>query len=195
MYIAELRRLAALRRDHLDDTLRDCFVFGLHSENMQKQLLAEKELTLASALEKSQNLEAAHSNAQLLKGHTPTLTVRKVGDHKFSRGCNRMKTHEQSGRRSPCHRCGKIGPRPQECNFRDAECHNCGKIGHLAKVCRSSGGGRVNRTPQGGAKSAGKSPKRVDAVLPDNDAAVVGTESQPLQSHTTHKWEASHNAD
>ena len=58
-------------------------------------------------------------------------------------------------------------------NFGDTECHNCGKIGHLAKVCRSSGGGRVNRNPQGGAKSAGKSPKRVDAVLPDNDAKVV----------------------
>ena len=100
MYIAELRRLVArcsIPCDHLDDTLRDRFMCGLRSENMQKQLLAEKELTLASALEKSQNLEAAHSNAQLLKGHTPTLTVGKVGDHKFSRGRNRTKTHEQSG--------------------------------------------------------------------------------------------------
>ena len=62
MYIAELRRLAArcsFPRDHLDDTLRDCFVCGLRSENMQKQLLAEKELTLASALEKAQNLRTA----------------------------------------------------------------------------------------------------------------------------------------
>ena len=118
MYIAELRRLAArcgFPRDHL---LLDRFVCGLRSE---KQLLAEKELTLASALEKAQNLEAAHCNAQLLKGHTPTLTVGKVTDHKFPRGRTRTKSHEHCGRRSPCHRCGKSGHRPQECNFRDAE--------------------------------------------------------------------------
>ena len=66
--------------------LQKCLLCGLRSENMQKQLLAEKELTLASALEKAQNLEAAHCNAQLLKGHTPTLTVGKVTDHKFPRG-------------------------------------------------------------------------------------------------------------
>ena len=32
---------------------------------------------------------------------------------------------------------------------------------------------RVNRNPQGGAKATKKSPKRVDAVLPDNDTEVV----------------------
>ena len=60
MYIAELRHLAARCSFPYDDTLRDRFVCGLRSENMQKQLLAEKELTVDSALEKAQNLEAAH---------------------------------------------------------------------------------------------------------------------------------------
>ena len=59
----------------LDNALRVC---GLRRENMQIQLLAEQELTVTSALEKGQNLEAVHCNMPLLKGHTPTLTVRKV---------------------------------------------------------------------------------------------------------------------
>lgn len=36
-----------------------------------------------------------------------------------------------------------------------------------------AGGGCVNRNLHGGVKSAGKSSKRVDAVLPDNPSAVV----------------------
>lgn len=33
-----------------------------------------------------------HCNAQLLKKHMPTLTIKKVTDHKFLRGCTRTKT-------------------------------------------------------------------------------------------------------
>ncbi|ETW98371.1 MAG: hypothetical protein ETSY2_42925 [Candidatus Entotheonella gemina] len=76
-YIAELRRLSVrcgFPRDYLDDTLRDRFVCGLRSESIQRQLLAEKDLTMTSALEKALNLEAAHRDAQVMKGQT-TLPV------------------------------------------------------------------------------------------------------------------------
>lgn len=118
MHIAEVCRLAAqcsFPCDHLDDALRDSFVCCLRSENMQIQLLAEQELTVASALEKAQNLEAVHCNVQVLKGHTPTLTVRKVAGHKFFEGHTCTKTQGHRSLQTP--------------RMKDVECHNCEKRG------------------------------------------------------------------
>ena len=41
---------------------------GLRSENIQKRLLSEADLTLARAVEISQGMEVAHQNTQLMKG-------------------------------------------------------------------------------------------------------------------------------
>ena len=36
----------------------------------------------------------------------------------------------------PCHTCGRLGHRRQECHYSGFSCHNCGRPGHLASVCR-----------------------------------------------------------
>ena len=48
-YVAELRRLATHREfgGYREQALRDRFVCGLRSENIQKRLLSEADLTLA----------------------------------------------------------------------------------------------------------------------------------------------------
>jgi hypothetical protein len=52
-YVAELRKLATRCKfgDYIYDALRDHFVCGLRKENIQSQLLKEKTLTFATAIE------------------------------------------------------------------------------------------------------------------------------------------------
>ena len=162
-YIAELRRLAArcsFPRDYLDETLRDRFVCGLNSESFQKRLLAEKDLTMQTALEKAQNLETAQKNAQVLKGQAPALSVGQIsGRGSKSQTSRGQAPNTQESQKSMCHRCGIKGHKGRDCRHLTTVCHKCGKVGHLAKVCRSSGQGR-------GAKSKTAS---VGAIDPDKD--------------------------
>ena len=68
-YVAELRRIAKSCKFEafLSDALRDRLVCGLQSVSTQNKLLAEKDLTLAKAVEIAQAMEAAEKNAQQLK--------------------------------------------------------------------------------------------------------------------------------
>ena len=73
-YPAELRRLA-MTCDFgmfLDKALRDHFVCGFKSEQVQKGLLAEKGLTMARALELAQGKETASWEAKDFKGTQST---------------------------------------------------------------------------------------------------------------------------
>ena len=58
-YLAELRRLSThcAFGDYLDEALRDRLVCGLHSESIQRKLLAEVDLTLKRAVELAQGME------------------------------------------------------------------------------------------------------------------------------------------
>ena len=60
----------------MEEASRDRLVCGLHSESTQKRLLSEAGLTLTRAVEIAQSMEAAHKNAQALKG--PELLVRRL---------------------------------------------------------------------------------------------------------------------
>ena len=143
-FIAELRRLAARCKfgAYLDEALRDRFVCGLRSERTQQKLLSEVDLTLAGAVERAKNMEAAHQNAQALKEQA--LPVGKIAC-RSARGAWR-EPKPPGDWPKPCHRCGKSGHTGQECTFRDAECHKCKKKGHIARVCRSAG--RQSASPQ-----------------------------------------------
>ena len=74
-YIAELRRLAVrcnFPRDYLEDTLRDRFVCGLRSEAIQKQLLVEKDLTMAIySIRKGANLRDSAEKRSGVEGAGP----------------------------------------------------------------------------------------------------------------------------
>jgi hypothetical protein len=138
-------------------------VCSLHSEQIQTHLLSEKDPSMASALEKAQNLETAHQDTQVLKGQTVTLAVGQLSDHRPPRrspGRTRRYSGDSSRRESPCHRCGGTNHSGQDCRFRDLDCHCCGKKGHLAKVCRST---RVS------GKGARKATRWVDTESPDKE--------------------------
>ena len=121
-FVADLRRLTVKCEfgAFLDQALRDRFVCGLKSENMQKHLLAKDhiKLTFSKAVETAQGMEAAASKAKEFKEPPPAV-------------------FQVTPRQKPCHRCGRSNHDEQACRFRQATCHNCGKVGHIAPACRS----------------------------------------------------------
>ena len=126
-YDAALRKLATHCKfgTYLEEALRDRFVCGLHNEAMQRQLLAEAELTLTKAMELTQSMEAADRNSRAFKVTEPT--IKKIS------GRQPQRPRPQQ----PCSRCGKTGHKAPDCRFKDADCHACGKKGHIAPACRS----------------------------------------------------------
>ena len=68
-YIAEIRRLSehCEFKDTLSEALRDKFVCGLRSENIQKRLLSEQNLSFERAVEISQAMETASRDASELQ--------------------------------------------------------------------------------------------------------------------------------
>ena len=127
-YVAELRCMATkckfeVTRDFLEESLCDCFVFGLRAEGIRKRLLTEPNLTFAKAIKIAQSVETASKDAQQLFEHvsskintvpapTPTKPI-------------------------PCHRCGQTNHKPSNCKFKEATCLACGNKGHIKRVCRT----------------------------------------------------------
>ena len=165
-YVAELRRLATRCSfdAYLNDALRDRLVCGLKSESIQKSLLAEKGLTLAPAVDKAKEMEAAHKSAQTLKKSLSLTVGRTEVAPKAASGSVRPLSTGVGGK--VCYRCGNVGHSGKNCMFRGAICYKCKKKGHLAKVCR----GRM------GPGAARESTKWVEVASPpaefctDNDA-------------------------
>ena len=141
----------------MEDALRDRFVCGVRSQNIQKRLLSEPDLTFAKACTLALANEAAEKNVQDL--NTTEVVVQKV----FSKGGSQPKSaaptrsQTRSGptsrsqnngnqRKSPkcqksiaeCYRCGSKKHKAHKCRHIKTVCHNCHKIGHLARVCHSS---------------------------------------------------------
>ena len=79
-YLAELRRLATHCKfsTFLEEALRDRLVCGLRSESIQKRLLAEKNLTLKTALDLAHGMESAHRDAKVMKGTESSLSLQKL---------------------------------------------------------------------------------------------------------------------
>ena len=122
-YLAKLRRLSThcSFRDYLEQTLRDHLVCGISSENIQKRLLAEAELTLKRAVEIAVGMEAAEKTTKSLKEEvTP---IQQISGSQTPR--------------VPCNRCGKTSHNARDCRFQNVQCYNCGKVGHIASACRS----------------------------------------------------------
>ena len=81
-YIAELRNLAEFCSfgTNLNDSLCDRFVCGLQAENIQKRLFSEAALTLEKALDISQAMETAATDATELQSLQQEAAV-----HKFTK--------------------------------------------------------------------------------------------------------------
>ena len=147
-YMAQLRWLAVRCKfdAYLQQALRDRFVCGLRSENIQRNLLSEKNLTLAAAESKARELEAAHKSTLALKKDAVSapLAVGKIMGHSSRAITSSGGPHPSGGGHQECYRCGKKGHTARNCRYRDTECHRCKKKGHLAKMCRSKGKGSGN---------------------------------------------------
>ena len=125
-YVAELRRLATHCEfgEYRDQALRDRLVCGLRSENIQKRLLSEADLTLARAVEIAQGMEAAHQNTQLMKGKMEGAISRVTREQNSTNSSDKQEQHKK---KKPCYRCGKQG---HSATFKDSKYHKCGKKGH-----------------------------------------------------------------
>ena len=116
-------------QDKLDEALRDRLVCGLRSETIQKRLLAEKNLTLTSAIEIAQGMEAATRQSTELKLQAASGQPQNHDIQLLAKPTAKL--------RKKCYHCGRTGHLPLICHFRDQKCRKCGKLGHIAKVCNS----------------------------------------------------------
>ena len=95
---------------------------------MQKRLLTEKNLTLATAIEIAQGMEAASKQ---------TTELRAASGQSQSHEIQLVSRTAAVKSKKKCYCCGRAGHLPSVCHFRDQKCRSCGKIGHIAKVCNS----------------------------------------------------------
>ncbi len=160
-FLADLRRLSIRCefKDFLEEALRDIFVCGVRSEQIQKKLLTEDGLTVARALEISQGMEVADKNAEEL--HDPGLV--KTETLHFS---------GQTKTRKPCYRCG-CQHNEKDCKFREAICNHCGKQGHIVPVCKSKS--QQAMPPSGYHSFAGRKNKRRKPRKPAGGTKWIGT--------------------
>ena len=124
-YLAALRQLTThcAFANFLDDALRDHLVCGLRSLAIQKRLLSEKELMLATAVKLAQSMEVAEANVTKLQSGEVSVPI------------NRTEMAQLAAKKM-CYRCGGNSHGPGDCRFREYTCNKCKKKGHLAKVCR-----------------------------------------------------------
>ena len=145
-FVAELRKLTTHCKfedttDFLQESLRDRFVCGLHSESIRKHLFQEKKLTFIKAVELAQTLETASKDAQM-KATDPAPS-----------GSGPVHNVTSPPKKEACFRCGLSNHKAHDCRFKEATCHSCGKKGHIKRACRSSRQpqrrGRNAPTPRG----------------------------------------------
>eukprot|EP00731_Ephydatia_muelleri_P037009 Em0376g4a len=149
-FVAELRKLS----EHcdfgntLEDMLRDRLVCGIRDIRVQRRLLAEPGLTFTKAFGLAQSAELAEKNVQDLQQSegSPVHPVHKV---------------EPAGKpwSGNCSRCGGKH-KASDCRCKSLDCYKCGKRGHLARVCRSHGGGgsKGTRSDELSDERSGKKP-------------------------------------
>ena len=149
---------------HLNEALRDRLVCGLRSENIQRRLLAEKDLSLQKAVDIAQGMEAADRNAKALKG--PNSAIHKVWVSASAPRHKAANSKPTETPRSHCYCCGKSNHDQKDCRFRDATCHYCKKKGHIAPACRAKRNNAGNRTPRSAART-----RFVETDTPESNTA------------------------
>lgn len=104
MFVSELHSLAVFCNfeDTLDKMLQDCLVGGIHNIQICRQLLQEKHLDFAKALENAQGMEAADKDEKKLDETAATVElVQKLTTQRDQMPKDKPANHQQ------CYRCGK----------------------------------------------------------------------------------------
>ena len=131
-FVVELKRLALKCEfgTFLEEALRDRLVCGLKSVQIQKKLLAERDLTFKKAFETAQSMELA-SKEDFRDTSVPVDdSVNKVGRYASS--------GHSTGDPVSYFRCGGKHS-PSGCWARLVQPYKCHKKGHLAKMCDKKG--------------------------------------------------------
>ena len=131
-FVVELKRLALKCEfeTFLEDALRDRLFCGLKSVQIQKKLLAERDLTFKKAFETAQSMELANKEDFRHTSVPVDDTVNKVGRYASS-------GHSTEDAVS-CFRCGGKHS-PSGCWARPVQCYKCHNKGHLSKMCDKKG--------------------------------------------------------
>ncbi|XP_072924059.1 uncharacterized protein [Hemitrygon akajei] len=137
---------------HAELLVRDAFVTGMRSVYVRQRLLENADLTLRSAIETANMLEAALHNADAVQSRdsppvpwTPQTLPLPVPVSEFvNTAASRDSTNfpnptTAAARRKPelCYFCGLEKHPRKRCPAREATYSSCGKKGHFAKVCKS----------------------------------------------------------
>ena len=110
----------------MGEALRDRLVCGLKSLQIQKKLLAERDLTFKKAFETAQSMELANKEDFRDTSVPVDDTVNKVGRYASS--------GHSTGDPMSCFRCGGRHS-PSGCWARSVQCYKC----HLTKMCDKKG--------------------------------------------------------
>ena len=179
-YVAALRSLAN-KCDYgalLDRLLRDRFITGIRSPELQQKLLQDSTITIQTAIDQANAFEIAISSSTILQ--TPSISspaqnnssdVLKI-QSKFQSKKSPKKYRSSNSRRSSsvsnqnnsnssniraCFGCGEKHLR-DACPHKTSTCFTCGKMGHLATVCRSK-----------------KTSQRTNSVSLNNDSYTINS--------------------
>lgn len=162
-YMVALRKIALTcnfandavnNADPTSARLRDQFVCGMASADMQKYLLQQPALTVDNVVTLAQSFERAEATSTYLtSGNGPSMSglasgVNAIGLRKSkgggkkpaAKGKNASEDDEDDDSRCPC--CGKFGHIREECQFKDATCYQCGKKGHISRRCNRPAAGK-----------------------------------------------------
>ena len=107
---------------NLGESLRDRLVCGIQSDQEQKRLLTEKNLTFKKAKEMALAMEMTIKDTKELHGATD--------------GAWNVNKMRKSWDNKQCWRCCKSNHVSYDCYFKNTKCNNCGKIGHIYRKCK-----------------------------------------------------------
>lgn len=116
-----------LAQNPLKVTFCDCLVCGLENVQIQKKLLAERDLNFKKAFETVQSMEMAKKEDFCDVSSPQDESVNKV---------SKFNNEKPSNVRGGCFRCGQHHQQqPMVCRFRAVQCFKCQRKGHVAKMC------------------------------------------------------------
>ena len=123
--------------------MRDQLVVGLRSDNIQKRLLSEKDLTYEKAIALSTSLETAAKDSRELG---LSVKQKKPGEAALHRFGGARATQDSGYKHSSynvggkrCFRCNSASHFADRCRLpKDITCRSCSKKGHVAEACMSS---------------------------------------------------------
>ncbi|XP_062897544.1 uncharacterized protein LOC134342847 [Mobula hypostoma] len=127
---------------HAELLVRDTFVMGTRSVYVRQWPLEKADLTLSSAIELADTLEAALHNSEALQARDPPMASWVPQTPQPAGESTSAAASRESGK---CYFCGLEKHPRKRCAARQATCSSCGK-GHFAKVCKSK--------PRAGSSSA-----------------------------------------